>query len=374
MKKDYYQILDVPKKASPAEIKKAYKKKALQYHPDRNKNNKEAEERFKEAAEAYEVLSDPKKRKLYDQYGAEGLKNRGFHTHHVNVEDILRDFGHIFTFKTNSFKDFFSIHDPNPQENLNVYLKVKVNLQESVKGVKKKIKFKHYITCRHCHGNGADNGTSISVCDACQGTGQEQSVQKNMFIQMFSSQPCRQCQGQGKIIIIPCYECKGQGRELAEETITLNLPPGITQGMQLTKTGKGHAPVRGGSPGDLIILIEEIKDEILKREGLNIHYKCYISFMDATLGTDATVPTMEGALKVTIPAGTQSGHTILLKGKGLPDINSHHRKGDQIIHVCVWTPQKLSKDATQQLKGLQSPDFSPPTNSMDSDFFHKMKR
>lgn len=374
MKNDYYQILGITKKASAAEIKKAYKKKALQYHPDRNKNDKDAEEKFKEAAEAYEVLSDPNKRKLYDQYGPEGLKNSGFQAHHVNVEDILRDFGHIFNLNTTRFKDFFSVHDAPPKESLNVYLKIKITLQESVKGAKKKIKTKHYVTCHGCHGNGAENGTSIEVCDACGGTGQEQSVQKNMFIQMFSSQPCRQCEGQGKIIYIPCHECKGQGRQQVEETITLNLPPGVTQGMKLTKTGKGHAPVRGGIPGDLVILVEEVEDDILKRDGINIHYKCHISFMDAITGTQVDIPTIEGPLKVKIPAGTQSGHLIPLKGKGLPEIGNTRRQGDQIIHVYVWTPKKLSKEATQQLEKLRTfSDFTPPKKTSDPSFFENMK-
>ena len=369
MNKDYYKILEISRKASLDEIKKAYKKKAIQYHPDKNKNSKEAEAKFKEVAQAYEVLSDPKKRAIYDQYGEQGLKNKGFRTQHVNVEDILRDFGHMFSFNTSQFKDIFSTHNRQPQQDLNVYLKLKISLEESVKGTTKKIKINHYITCTDCHGNGAENGTAIEACEACAGTGQEQAVRQNVFMQMLSTQPCRECQGQGKLIYVACPGCQGQGRQKAQETITLNLPAGITEGVQLSKTGKGHAPIRGGAPGDLIIRIEEIKDDILKREGLNIHYRCTISFMDAALGTQVKIPTIEGDIPLNIPAGTQSGHIILLKEKGLPDLHIARKKGDQMVHIHVWTPKKMKKETKKALENLrQLTDLIPPKQEINDDF------
>lgn len=367
---DYYRILGIKRDASADQIKKAFKKKALEYHPDRNKGDEKAAEKFKEAAQAYEVLNDPQKRKMYDRYGTEGIKNGG-HDPKVRVEEILRDFGHIFN--ASRFKDFFYNQDTTPPEDLNVYLKIKIKLEESVKGVQKKIKIKHYITCSYCGGNGAEGGTSLQVCDGCQGTGQEESMEKNMFIQMFSTKPCRQCQGSGKIVYRSCKECKGEGRRKVEETITLNLPPGVTQGMQLTKTGKGHAPLHGGSPGDLIILIEEIEHDVLKRDGLNIHYRCVISLLDAINGTEVKVPTMEGDTQVKIAPTTQSGHMILLKGKGLPHINSPRTRGDQIVHIYVWTPKKLTKETKKALEKLTATgELTPPPEAIDPDFFKKM--
>ena len=375
MKKNYYTILDIPTDASAEQIKKAYKKKALKYHPDRNKNDKEAEEKFKEAAQAYEILGDPKKRKVYDKYGEDGLKNSGFQAHHVNVEDILRDFGNMFNFGTGQFKDFFSSQRQTPSaQDLNIYLKIKINLEESVKGTTKKIKLNRYMTCPYCHGNGAKDGTALKLCDTCRGSGQEHAVQSNLFMQVFSSKACQQCQGEGKIIYQQCLECKGQGRQKIEEIVNINIPPGVTQGMQLTKTGKGHAPMRGGVPGDLVILIEEIEDELLKRDNLNIHYTCFISFADAIHGIQVEVPTIEGPLKINIPKHTQSGETIVLKGKGLPNVNYPRTKGDQIIHIYVWTPKKLSQEAKKALEELQKlPDFTPPKKPIDPTFFDKNK-
>ncbi|MEM7361390.1 MAG: molecular chaperone DnaJ [Bacteroidota bacterium] len=370
--KDYYEILDIQRDATEKEIKQAYRKKALKYHPDRNKGNKEAEEKFKEAAIAYEVLSDPQKRRIYDRYGEEGLGQNGRYQPKVSVEDILRDFGDIFS--ANRFKDFFNVQDLRTQEDLNIYLKIRITLQESVKGVRKKIKIQRYITCSDCGGNGAESGTSLEVCSNCHGTGQEQSVQKNMFIQMFSTKLCRKCEGAGKIIYLTCSGCKGQGRQQVEETITLDIPAGVIQGIQLTKTGKGHAPVRGGVPGDLVILIEEVEDELLKRDGLDIHYRCVISLLDAIHGSKVKVPTMEGDVKVNIPSNTQSGHRIILKGKGLPKVGSLRTKGNQIVHVYVWTPNKISKQAKEQLEKLGEEGlFTPPERPVDPNFFKEMK-
>ena len=369
---DYYKILDIKKNATEQEIKQAYRKKALKYHPDRNKNNKEAEEKFKEAAVAYEVLSDPQKRRVYDRYGEEGLGQNGRYQPKVSVEDILRDFGDIFS--ANRFKDFFNVQDLRTQEDLNIYLKIKITLQESVKGVRKKINIKRHITCTDCRGNGADGGTAIEVCRDCQGTGQEQSVQKNMFIHMFSTKPCSECEGSGKIIYKACAPCQGEGRHKVEETVSLDIPAGVIQGMQLTKTGKGHAPLRGGVPGDLIILIEEVEDDVLKREGLDIHYRCVISLLDAIHGTKVKVPTMEGDVKINIPANTQSGHHIVLEGKGLPKVGFARTQGNQIVHVHVWTPKKLSKEAKAQLEKLAADGvFTPPPRPIDPDFFKKIK-
>ena len=350
MKKDYYKVLGVSRGASSDELKKAYRKMALKYHPDRNRDKPEVEEKFKEIAEAYEVLSDDKKRQLYDSYGHEGLKNSGFQSQNVSVEDILKRFGGIF--KGRNFGSFFTREEPSHREGEDLYIKLSVTLQEVAHGTTKKLKLKRYITCGTCLGNGAEKGTSLSICKACQGLGHERAQTGSFFMQVFSTRACSACHGDGKIVSKKCKDCFGEGRKKEEETFSIKLPAGLANNMQLSQTGKGHAPIKGGSPGDLIIQIEEIADELLQRKGRDIHYKCYISLLDACIGTKVKVPTIEGATYIKIPAYTQSGKTVRLSGRGVPHLQSHEGKGDQLIHIYVWTPQDLTKEALQEIKKI----------------------
>lgn len=369
-KKDYYTILGVDKEATQTELKKAYRKLAIKYHPDKNPDNPAAEEKFKEAAEAYSVLNDPEKRKVYDHFGHKGLERQGFTSENINLENIFKQFGNIFGGR--SFGDFFQTQSYQKQGN-DLRIKLKVTLQEAAQPLKKQIKLKRFTTCSSCGGNGAKHGTALSVCSICHGSGHEKKVTNNLFIQMFTTQTCSHCHGEGKTIEMACSDCKGQGRKKAEELITIKLPAGVAHGMEFSMTGKGNAPIRGGVPGDLIILIEQTEDTLLKRDGDNIHYKCYISFMDAVLGAKVTVPTLEGEVLVKVPAGTQSGHIMKLKDKGLPSL-TNYTKGSQFIHIYVWTPQNLSKQETEAINALHKfHSFSPQPTKKDASLFDKFK-
>lgn len=370
-KKDYYNTLGVTKEATDAELKKAYRKLAIKYHPDKNPDNPSAEEKFKEAAEAYSVLSDPEKRKRYDRFGHRGLEGQGFQSEDINLDNIFKQFGNIFGGR--GFGDFFQGQGYQKQGN-DLRIKLKVTLQEASKALKKQIKLKRYTTCSSCGGNGAKNGTALKVCNICHGSGQEKKVSNNMFIQMFTTQACSQCHGEGKRIETTCSDCKGQGRQKIEDIIDIKLPAGIAHGMEFSMTGKGNTPIRGGISGDLIIFIEQSEDSLLKRDGHNIHYKCYISFMDAVLGAKVTVPTLEGEVLVKIPSGTQSGHIMKLKDKGLPSLKHRYTKGSQFIHIYVWTPQNLTKQEQEHINTLREfKSLQPKPTNKDKSFFDKFK-
>src|SRR3569623_1938546 len=301
--RDYYEILGVGRNASPEEIKKAYRKVALKYHPDKNPDNKAAEEKFKEAAEAYEVLSHAEKKQQYDRFGHAGVRGPGGRGPEVNMEDFFAQFSDI----------------------------------------NKKIKIKHNTSCDTCVGNGSREGTAIITCSVCQGTGQTRKIAHTMLGQVMTTAPCTACYGEGKSIAAPCTACGGEGRLVIEEVLSLQIPAGVSNGMQLSMNGKGNVPVRGGVPGNLLILIEETSDDLLKREENHVHYNLYVSFIDASLGSEVEVPTIGGKVKVKIPAGTQGGKVLRLRGKGIKDINGYG-KGDQLIHVHLWTPQQLTKE------------------------------
>jgi molecular chaperone DnaJ len=377
-KRDYYEILGLNKSASPDEIKKAYRKVAMQHHPDRNPGDKAAEEKFKEAAEAYEVLSDGDKRSQYDRFGHAGLSGngRGFGGHGMNMEDIFSQFGDIFG--DDIFGSFFSGGRQAGSRGRgirgsNLRIKIKLNYEEIAKGASKTVKVKKYVTCTTCHGSGAKDKSSIQTCGTCGGNGQVRKVSNTFLGQMQTVSTCPTCNGEGTTITNKCVHCKGEGRIYGEETVTLEIPAGVQEGMQLSLSGKGNAGERGGPAGDLIILIEEESHPQLQRDGLNVALDLHISFPDAVFGTQLEVPTIDGKAKIKIPPGTQSGKIFRLKGKGFPGVNSYE-KGDQLIHVNVWTPQNLSHEEKTAIEKMQeSPNFQPKPEKTEKSFFDKVR-
>ncbi|WP_091510318.1 molecular chaperone DnaJ [Flexibacter flexilis] len=374
-KRDYYEVLGVAKTATPEEIKKAYRQLAIKYHPDKNPDNPAAEDKFKEAAEAYEVLSDADKRARYDRFGHQaeqmgGGGGGGFH----DMNDIFSRFGDIFGGGFGGFEDGFGGGGRRGvRKGPNLRIKLKLNLQEIAGGVEKKVKVKRHVTCQSCGGNGSKNGTAVQNCGNCNGTGQVRRVVNTMLGQMVSSSPCPVCNGEGKTITTRCESCHGDGRTLTEEVISIPVPAGVGDGMQLSMAGKGNVPPRGGVAGDLLIVIEEAEDEVLKREGNNVIFELYINFADAALGTSVEVPTITGKARIKIDAGTQSGKILRLKGKGIKDVNGYET-GDQLIHVNVWTPKQLNKEETAILEKLRtSENFTPNPNKNDKGFFDKMR-
>lgn len=374
-KRDYYEVLGVSKGASQEEIKKAYRKIAIKYHPDKNPDDPTAEDKFKEAAEAYEVLSNPEKRQRYDQFGHAGMGGGFGGGGGMNMEDIFSQFGDIFG-GGSAFESFFGGGrggGRRVRKGSNLRIKLKLTLEEIANGVEKKIKVKRYDACHTCGGNGAKNGTALNTCPQCQGTGQVRQVVNTMLGQMVSTSTCPTCHGEGKTISQRCDTCHGSGRELKEEVITINIPAGVAEGMQLSMSGKGNVPERGGIPGDLLIQIEEEEHPQLKREGNNIVFDQYISFIDAALGANIEVPTIGGKVKVSLKPGTQSGEILRLRGKGIKDINGYG-KGDQLIHINVWTPKHLSSEERNMLEKLRnSENFSPNPGKNEKGFFEKVK-
>ncbi|GHA75673.1 molecular chaperone DnaJ [Pontibacter akesuensis] len=377
-KRDYYEVLGVSKGAAQDEIKKAYRKIAIKFHPDKNPDDPTAEDKFKEAAEAYEVLSDPQKRQRYDQFGHQGM-NGGFGGGGgMNMEDIFSQFGDIFGGGGGSpFESFFgggrSGGGRRTRKGSNLRIKLKLNLEEIANGVEKKIKVKRYVACSTCGGNGAKNGTDMQTCNSCQGSGQVRKVVNTMLGQMVSTATCPTCNGEGRIVTHNCEVCNGSGRELQEEVISINVPAGVMDGMQLSMSGKGNVPERGGVAGDLLIQIEEEEHPSLKREGNNVIFDQYISFVDAALGAEIEVPTITGKVKINIKPGTQSGEIFRLRGKGIQDLNGYG-KGDQLIHINVWTPKTLSSDEKAVLEGLRfSNNFAPSPGKNEKGFFDKVK-
>ncbi|HEY2727764.1 MAG TPA: molecular chaperone DnaJ [Parafilimonas sp.] len=381
-KRDYYEILGVSKSAAADEIKKAYRKVAMQYHPDRNPGNKEAEEKFKEAAEAYEVLSDAEKKVKYDRYGHAAFApgSGGFSgSQNVNMEDIFSQFGDIFG--DDIFGNFFGGGGRRSSSGSrgrgirgsNLRIKLKLNYEEMAKGVTKNVKVKKYVPCTTCSGSGAKDKGGIQTCNTCGGSGQVRKVTSTFLGQMQTVSTCPTCNGEGSIITNKCTVCKGEGRVYGEETVNINIPAGVQEGMQLSLSGKGNAGERGGAAGDLIVLIEEEVHKELQRDGLNVAFELHISFPDAVFGTTVEVPTIDGRAKIKIPAGTQSGKIFRLKGKGFPEVNGYG-KGDQLIHVNVWTPQNITHEEQQMLNQMNSsPNFKPQPGKNEKSFFDKVK-
>jgi molecular chaperone DnaJ len=380
MKRDYYEVLGVAKNSSADEIKKSYRKVAMQYHPDRNPGDKAAEEKFKEAAEAYEVLSDADKRAQYDRFGHAGLNNngRGGGFGNMNTEDIFSQFGDIFG--DDIFGSFFGGGGRRSGgtrtrgvRGSNLRVKIKLNYEEIAKGVSKNIKVKKYVTCSTCSGSGAKDKGSVQNCGTCGGSGQVRRVSNTFLGQMQTVTTCPTCNGEGTVVTAKCNVCKGEGRVYGEETVTIEIPAGVQDGMQLSVSGRGNAGERGGTPGDLIILIEEEQHPELHRDGLNVAFELHLSFTDAVFGLQVEVPTIDGKAKIKIPAGTQSGKIFRLKGKGFPGVNSYE-KGDQLIHVNVWTPQNITHEEKAMLEKLSnSPNFQPNPDKNGRSFFDKVR-
>jgi molecular chaperone DnaJ len=380
-KRDYYEILGVQKNATADEIKKSYRKVAMQFHPDRNPGDKASEEKFKEAAEAYEILSDADKKAQYDRYGHAGVRGNGsggFSGGGMNMEDIFSQFGDIFG--DDLFGNFFggAQRGRGGQRSRgirgsNLRIKLKLTYEEIAKGVNKNIKVKKHIGCTTCSGSGAKDKGSIQNCSTCGGSGQVRRVQNTFLGQMQTVTTCPTCNGEGTTVTAKCPVCKGEGRVYGEETVSIDIPAGVQEGMQLNISGRGNAGERGGPPGDLIILIEEEQHKDLQREGLNAAFELYISFTDAVFGTQLEVPTIDGRAKIKIPAGTQSGKIFRLKGKGFPAVNSYE-KGDQLIHVNVWTPQNLTAEEKALMEKLShSQNFKPTPDKNEKGFFDKIK-
>ncbi len=380
-KRDYYEVLEVSKTASAEEIKKAYRKQALKYHPDRNPGDKASEEKFKEAAEAYEVLSDPQKKARYDQFGHAGVGGAaggGFGGDGMTMEDIFSHFGDIFSdLGFGGFGGYSSRGGGRGSRQYargsNLRLKVKLTLEEIEKGVEKKLKVSKYIACDECSGTGAKGGNAYNTCGTCRGSGKVTRVTNTFLGQMSTTQICPTCDGEGKTITNKCHKCAGEGVMRGEEVISVKIPAGVAEGMQLSVSGKGNAARRGGINGDLLVIIEEEQHNELIRDGNDLLFNLYVSIAQAALGSQVEIPTLDGKVKIKIEAGTQPGKILRLRGKGLPEVNSYS-KGDLLVNINVWIPKNLNKEERKILEKLdESGNFKPGPGSFDRNLFNRMK-
>lgn len=373
-KRDYYEVLGVDKSASANDIKKAYRKLAIQYHPDKNPGDKEAEEKFKEAAEAYSVLSDPDKKARYDQFGHAGLGGAaggGFSGAGMDMNDIFSMFGDIFG--GGGFGGFSGRGSSQPMKNRGADLRVKVrmNLQEISSGITKKFKLKKYVPCPHCNGSGAE-GDAYETCPDCKGTGRVIRTQQSFFGMMRSEVPCPRCSGEGKIIKNRCSHCGGDGIVMGEEVVEVNIPAGVHDGMQLSMRGKGNAGKRNGIAGDLLILVEEEAHPTLTRDDNDLIYNLLLDIPTAILGGHAEVPTIDGKAKITIEPGTQPNKVMRLRGKGLPSLNGYGR-GDIIVNISIYIPETLSKEEKKAFENFRKSDNFMPSDSIKEKIFRRFK-
>ena len=377
-KRDFYEILGVSKTASAEEIKKAYRKKAIEFHPDKNPGDKVSEEKFKEAAEAYEVLSDDQKRQRYDQYGHAGVGGAaggGFGGGSMNMEDIFSHFGDIFGGHFGGFGGFGGSQRGGGQRvrrGSDLRVKVKLTLAEVATGVEKKIKVKKYVICSHCNGAGSAHGSQPVTCTTCNGSGRVTRVQQTILGQMQTASECPTCNGDGKIIKDKCSHCAGEGIVREDEVITINIPAGVMEGMQLSMSGKGNAARRGGVNGDLLVLVEEEPHPELMRDENDLIYNLLLTVPMATLGGSVEVPTVEGKVKVTIAPGTQPGKVLRLRGKGLPSVN-RYGTGDLLVNVGVYIPENLSKDEKALMEKLANSSNVKPNANASRDFFSRFR-
>jgi molecular chaperone DnaJ len=377
-KRDYYEVLGVERTASAAEIKKAYRKLAIQYHPDKNPGDKEAEEKFKEAAEAYSVLSDADKKARYDQFGFEGVSGAGggsgFGGAGMDMNDIFSMFGDIFGGR-GGFGGFGGFGGsgagPTKFRGSDQRVKVKLTLQEIANGVTKKFKLKKYVTCTHCNGSGAKGG-AVETCPDCNGTGRVVRTQQSFFGMMRSEVACPRCNGQGKIVKEKCPHCNGDGIIMGEEIVEVNIPAGVYEGMQLSMRGKGNAGKFNGVPGDLLILVEEEKHPTLVRDENDLVYSLLLDIPTAALGGFAEIPTIDGKAKVTIDPGTQPGKVLRLRGKGLPSLNGYG-KGDIVVNVSVYIPETLSKEEKKAMERFKDSENFSPSESIKEKLFRRFK-
>lgn len=375
-KRDFYEILGVSKSATTEEIKKAYRKKAIEFHPDKNPGNKEAEEKFKEAAEAYEVLSDPKKRSQYDQFGHAGLggaASGGFGGGGMSMDDIFSHFGDIFGghFGFGGFGGS-SRGGTRVRRGSDLRVKVKLTLAEIATGVEKKIKVKKYVPCQHCNATGAAHGSGMETCSTCHGTGRITRVQNTILGQMQTQSECPTCQGEGKIIKERCQHCNGEGIVREDEVITINIPAGVMEGMQLSMSGKGNAARRGGVNGDLLILVEEEPHPELIRDENDLVYNLLVSVPTAVLGGSVEVPTVDSKVKINIGPGTQPGKVLRLRGKGLPSVN-RYGTGDLLINIGVYIPESLNKEEKAIMEKLSESENVKPNQSASKNFFNRFR-
>lgn len=360
MKEDYYEILGVAKSASEAEIKKAYRKKAVQYHPDKNPGDAAAEERFKKAAEAYEVLSDPNKRARYDQYGHQAFEG-GFGGGGMNMDDIFSQFGDIFG---GAFGGGFGGGGRRTVKGGNLRVRIQLTLEEIAVGVEKKIKVKRKKLAK---------GTTYKTCPTCNGMGQVTRIQNTILGRMQTATTCSSCGGLGKIVDAKPTNSDGDGMITTEETVSIKIPAGVMDGMQLKVSGKGNDAPANGIPGDLLVAIEEIEHPSLQREGDNLHFDLYISFAEAVLGASKEIDTVTGKVRIKVDAGTQSGKTLRLRNKGIPSINGYG-VGDLLVHINVWTPQTLTKEQREFFEKMSGDNhFQPNPEKEDRSFFEKVK-
>ncbi|MGN0037075.1 MAG: molecular chaperone DnaJ [Bacteroidaceae bacterium] len=383
-KRDYYEVLEVAKNATADEIKKAYRKKAIQYHPDKNPGDKEAEEKFKEAAEAYDVLSNPEKRARYDQFGHAGMSGAagnggpfgGFGGEGMSMDDIFSMFGDIFGGHAGGFGGFSGFGGGQGARRrfrgTDLRVKVKLSLAEVASGVEKKFKLKKYVTCPHCHGTGAEGSGGTETCPTCKGAGSTYRTQQTLLGTMRTQVVCPTCGGEGTVIKNKCKECDGEGIVYGEEVVKVNIPAGVMDGMQLSMSGKGNAGKRGGVPGDLLILVEEEPHPSLVRDENDLVYNLLLSFPEAALGGAVEIPTIDGKVKVKVEPGTQPGKVLRLRGKGLPSVNGYG-KGDLLVNVSIYVPETLSRDEKSQLEKMAGSDNFKPNASIKEKIFKKFR-
>lgn len=389
-KRDYYEVLGVSKTATPDEIKKAYRKLAIKYHPDKNPGDKEAEEKFKEAAEAYDVLSNEEKRQKYDQFGHSmgpqgfpgGGGGGGAYYSNMSMDDIFSQFGDIFGGHFNFGGGFggatggrqSSRRRQAPQRRgTDLRIRVKLNLADILKGVDKSLKIPAWMPCEHCNGTGAKDGTAFNTCPTCHGAGTITQVVNSIFGPQESVDICPQCEGQGKVISEMCHYCNGEGILKQDEVVSFTIPAGVEDGMTLTVKGKGNAPRRGGVRGDLQVVIEEIKHPELIRDGNDVIYNLMLDIPTAALGGAVEVPTITGRARMNIPAGTQPGKVLRMRGKGLPSMNRGEGTGDELVNVMVYIPEKLDTKEKEAIESLRDQPNMKPDQSTINRLFSKLK-
>jgi molecular chaperone DnaJ len=381
--RDYYEILGVSRDADGDAVKKAYRKLAVKYHPDKNPGNSEAEESFKEATQAYEVLKDSEKRNIYDQYGHAGLSGAGGPAGHGGFEgfdlsDALRSFMRDFGGGGGSgLDDLFGLggggqRRGGPTVGSSLRVRLKLTLEEIASGVEKKIRIKRKVACESCHGSGAEAGTDRITCLQCQGAGQVRQVARSIFGQFVNITTCPRCEGAGQIVETPCADCRGDGRNDGSSTISVKVPAGVTEGNYITVRGGGHAGPRGGPTGDAIVMIEEKPHDYFERHGDDLVYRLPLSIVQVALGDSVVVPSLNGSIKLKIPAGTQSGKLFRLRGKGIPHLRGFGA-GDQMVQAIVWTPTDLTRDEKNQLKKFAETTGGQPPKA-DRSFFDKIRK
>lgn len=383
-KRDYYEVLGVDKKASDSELKRAYRKLAMKYHPDRNKGDKDAEVKFKEASEAYDVLRDPQKRQRYDQFGHSGMNGGGFggssDFEGADFEDIFSRFSDIFggdIFGGDAFgggRSQSRRRRGTGRAGSDMKLRVSLTIEEIAEGVEKTLKLKRYMKCDSCKGTGAETESDYETCSTCNGVGEVRQVSRTMFGQFVNVQACPTCSGEGRIIRNKCKSCSGEGRKKGEDKIKVNIPSGVTNGNYITLRRQGNAGVRGGEPGDLIVLIEEKEHKHFERDGNDIYFDLTLSIPDAVLGTDIEVPTLKGKAKVKVEPGTQPGKLLRMKERGIRGLNNSGT-GDQYIRVNIYVPKDLTEQERKHIQALQSTDHFDPANAekREKGFFSKIK-